>query len=219
MLSKTSHDLPKPGSTFSRNAGDGAVTPQSDWYALVVKHNHERAAAAGLEYKGLEVFVPLYRARRRWSDRVKELELPLFGGYVFCRFREAERALVLTTPGVNSMVGFGNGPAPVAEDEIKAVRTLLASGLPVMPWAYPQPGDRVRIEAGPLSGVEGVLTQLKNAWRVVVSLELLQRSVMAEVDGAVLSVVRPAPAVRGGARAASVPVRYLTFAGLKRVCG
>ncbi len=155
MLSKTSHDLPKPGSTFSRNARDGAVTPQSDWYALVVKHNHERAAAAGLEYKGLEVFVPLYRARRRWTDRVKELELPLFGGYVFCRFREAERALVLTTPGVNSLVGFGNGPAPVAEDEIKSVRALLASGLPVMPWAYPQPGDRVRIEAGPLSGAAG----------------------------------------------------------------
>jgi len=195
------------------------VTSQSDWYALVVKHNHERAAAAGLEYKGLEVFVPLYRARRRWSDRVKELELPLFGGYVFCRFREAERALVLTTPGVNSLVGFGNGPAPVAEDEIKAVRALLASGLPVMPWAYPQPGDRVRIEAGPLSGVEGVLTQLKNAWRVVVSLELLQRSVMTEVDAAVLSVVRPAPSARGGARAACVPVRHPTFAGLRRVCG
>ena len=219
MLSKTSHDLPKPGSTFSRNARDGAVTPQSDWYALVVKHNHERAAAAGLEYKGLEVFVPLYRARRRWTDRVKELELPLFGGYVFCRFREAERALVLTTPGVNSLVGFGNGPAPVAEDEIKAVRALLASGLPVMPWAYPQPGDRVRIEAGPLSGVEGVLTQVKNAWRVVVSLELLQRSVMTEVDGAVLSVVCPAPAARGGAGEACVPVRHPTFAGLRRVCG
>jgi transcription antitermination factor NusG len=208
-----------PGSAFSGNAGEGALTPESDWYALVVKHNHERAAAAGLEYKGLEVFLPLYRARRRWSDRVKELELPLFGGYVFCRFREADRALVLTTPGVNSLVGFGNGPAPVAADEIKTVRALLASGLPVMPWAYPQPGDRVRIAAGPLRGVEGVLTQVRNAWRVVVSLELLQRSVMAEVDGAVLSVVHPAPAVRARARAASVPVGHPAFAGRKRVCG
>jgi transcription antitermination factor NusG len=170
-------------------------SPGPLWYALTVKPNHERAAAQALESKGLETFLPLYRSRRRWSDRIKELELPLFAGYVFCRFAGAERARILSTPGVNSVVGFGNRPAPVDEGEIRAVRTLVASGLPVGPWPFLRVGERVRVDAGPLCGVEGILTQVKDAWRVVVSIELLQRSIAAEVDRDALSVVtRPAPA-------------------------
>jgi transcription antitermination factor NusG len=169
-------------------------SPGPLWYALTVKPNHERAAAQALESKGLETFVPLYRSRRRWSDRTKELELPLFAGYVFCRFRGAERARILSTPGVNSVVGFGNKPAPVDDGEINAVRTLVASGLPVGPWPFLRVGERVRVDSGPLCGVEGILTQVKDAWRVVVSIELLQRSIAAEVDRDSLSVVtRPAP--------------------------
>lgn len=169
-------------------------SPDPRWYALTVKPNHERAAAQALESKGLETFVPLYRSRRRWSDRIKELELPLFAGYVFCRFASTERARILSTPGVNSVVGFGNQSAPVDDGEIQAVRTLVASGLPVGPWPFLRVGERVRVEAGPLCGVEGILTQVKDAWRVVVSIELLQRSIAAEVDRDSLSVVtRPAP--------------------------
>jgi transcription antitermination factor NusG len=96
---------------------------------------------------------------------------------------------VLATPGVTSVVGFGNQPAPVTEEEIRAVRTMIASGLPVGPWPYLQVGERVRIEAGPLCGLEGILTQVKDTWRVVVSVELLQRSVAAEVDRDVLAAV------------------------------
>jgi transcription antitermination factor NusG len=170
-------------------------SPEPLWYALTVKPNHERAAAQALESKELETFVPMYRSRRRWSDRIKELELPLFAGYVFCRFRSAERARILSTPGVNSVVGFGNRPAPVDDGEIRAVRTLVASGLPVGPWPFLRVGERVRVNAGPLCGVEGILTQVKDAWRVVVSIELLQRSIAAEVDRDALTVVtRPAPA-------------------------
>lgn len=161
----------------------------SQWYALTVKPNHERAVAQALVCKNLESFLPLYLTRRRWSDRIKELELPLFAGYVFCRFADGERTKALTTPGVTSVVGFGNRPAPVTEEEIHAVRTMLASGLPVGPWPYLRVGERVRIEAGPLRGLEGILTQVKDVWRVVVSVELLQRSVAAEVDRDVLEVV------------------------------
>jgi transcription antitermination factor NusG len=168
------------------------------WYALTVKPNHERAAAQTLEFKGLLSFLPLYRARRRWSDRVKELELPLFAGYVFCRFAGAERARVLATPGVSSVVGFGNKPAPVAEEEIDAVRTMVASGLPVGPWPFLRAGERVRIEAGPLCGLEGILIQVKDVWRVVVSVEILQRSVAAEVDRDVVSVISRRPHGRAG---------------------
>ena len=171
--------------------------PDPMWYALTVKPNHERAAARALESKALETFVPLARSRRRWSDRIQELELPLFAGYVFCRFPGTERARILSTPGVNSVVGFGNRPAGVEDAEIRALRTLVASGLPVGPWPYLRVGERVRVEAGPLCGVEGILTQMKDAWRVVVSIELLQRSIAAEVDRDSLSVVVPPALVLG----------------------
>jgi transcription antitermination factor NusG len=178
--------------------------PDPMWYALTVKPNHERAAAQALESKDLQTFVPLLRSRRRWSDRIQELELPMFAGYVFCRFPGAERARILATPGVKSVVGFGNRPAPVDDGEIRAVRSLVASGLPVHPWPFLRVGERVRVEAGPLCGVEGILTQVKDAWRVVVSIELLQRSIAAEVDRDSLSVVvapAPAPGPRSTPRA------------------
>lgn len=165
------------------------------WFAVTVKPNHEKAAAQSLECKGWEVFLPLCRARRRWSDRVKELELPLFAGYVFCRFLRPDKAGVLATPAVTSVVGFGSRPAAVPDVEIDSVRSLVASGLPLSPWPFLRVGERIRIEAGPLAGVEGTLTQLKDAWRVVVSVELLQRSVAAEVER--YSVTRVNPGVHG----------------------
>jgi transcription termination/antitermination protein NusG len=174
------------------------LSPQ--WYALTVKPNHERAAAQSLECRGLEAFLPLYRARRRWSDRVKELDLPLFAGYIFCRFPGVERARVLAAPGVTSVVGFGSQPAVVPDNEIQAVRVMVGSGLPVSPWPFLRVGDRVRIEGGPLYGLEGILSQVKDAWRVVVNVELLQRSVAAEVDrDVVLAVSRHAPGIAGRA--------------------
>jgi len=170
---------------------------QPQWYALTVKPNHEKTAAQALEIKGMEVFLPLYRARRRWSDRTKELELPLFAGYVFCRYPTPERARVLATPGVTSVVGFGNKPAAVPEAQIDSVRTMVSSGLRLSPWPFLRVGERVRIEAGPLAGVEGILTQVKDAWRVVVNVELLQRSVAAEVERDAVAVVSRGIAVQG----------------------
>jgi transcription antitermination factor NusG len=181
-------------------------SPGPLWYALTVKPNHERAAAQALASKDLETFLPLYRSQRRWSDRIKELELPLFAGYVFCRFPSPERARILSTPGVNSVVGFGNQPAPVDDGEIRAVRTLVASGLSMGPWPFLRVGERVRVEAGPLCGVEGIVTQVKDAWRVVVSIELLQRSIAAEVDRDSLAMATrpaPAPGLRSTTRATS----------------
>lgn len=157
-----------------------------DWFALTVKPQHERAAAQALESKGLESFLPLYRARRLWSDRVKELHRTLFPGYVFCRFRFGDRARVLATPSVRSVVGFGRLPAPVAEAELETVRSIVASGLPAGPWPFLKAGQAVRVDAGPLTGLEGILVQLKDAYRVVVSIQLLQRSVAVEIDRVVL---------------------------------
>jgi transcription antitermination factor NusG len=175
------------------------MTPSNppQWFALTVKPNHEKTAAQALGSKNFEVLLPMYRARRRWSDRTKELELPLFAGYVFGRFSASERAMVLSTPGVISVVGFGNKPAAVSETEIQSVRTLMASGLPLSPWPFLRVGQRVRIEAGPLTGVEGVLSQVKDLWRVVVNVEILQRSVAAEVERDAVAVVSPCKVEQG----------------------
>ncbi len=113
---------------------------------------------------------------------MKELELPLFPGYVFCRFAAAEKAAVLGIPGVRSIVSFANQPAPIPDDEVESVRALLRAGLPVRPWPSLEIGRRVRIESGPLAGVQGVLLKFKNEWQVVVNVEILRRSVVAEVE-------------------------------------
>jgi transcription antitermination factor NusG len=177
-----------------------SLTPPA-WFALTVKPRHEKAAAQNLGNLGLEQFLPLYRARRRWSDRLKVLELSLFPGYVFCRFGYDRRLQVLNVPGVISIVGFGKSPVPVADEEINAVRDILASGLQAWPWPYLQVGGKVRITRGPLTGLEGTLVREKDAWRVVVNIELLRRSVAVEIDREMIAALpvarshapRPAP--------------------------
>lgn len=158
------------------------ITGHPRWYALSVKHQHERRAEIALGWKGFEALAPTYRARRTWSDRSKNLDLPLFSGYVFCRFDFAERIPVLDTPGIARIVGFGNGPAPVADEEIAAIKMVVASRLPVRPWPHLKPGDRVRIEDGPLRGVEGTLLREKDSLRLVLGVELLQRSIAVELE-------------------------------------
>lgn len=166
------------------------------WYAVTVKPRHEKTVAQHLRLRSIEEFLPLYQARHRWSDRSQLVDLPLFTGYVFCRFGKAERLRVLNTPSITSIVGFAGNDAPVPESEIAAVRDLLVSGLPVEPWPYLRIGERVRIESGAMAGVEGILIREKSRLRVVVSVDLLQRSVAAEIDRDMLSAVRGGPSLR-----------------------
>lgn len=173
------------------------VTQRHHWFALTVKPRHEKTVAQSLRNRGLEDFLPLYSARRRWSDRVKAVEFPLFPGYVFCRFDYDLRSPVLSTPSVTSIVGFANLPTPISEDEIIAVRTILASGLPAQPWPVVRVGQCIRIEHGSLTGLEGILIREKDSLRVVVSLKLLHRAVAVEVDRDIIS------ATNGASRAQS----------------
>ncbi len=153
------------------------------WFALRVRPQHEKAAALCLSERGLETFLPLYETRRRWSDRIKPLRLPLFPGYLFARVPRRMRALALSAPGVLGWVSFGNGPAPVPEEQIASLRRMVVSGLPLEPWPPLQAGRRVRIVAGPLAGLAGTLLQTKaGGCRVVVSVWLLQRAVAIEVE-------------------------------------
>jgi transcription antitermination factor NusG len=156
----------------------------TSWFALHVRSRYEKTVAGILRGKGYEWFLPTYKCRRRWSDRVKETELPLFPGYLFCRFNLQERLPILKTPGLISIVGIARTPIAVDEAEITALRTVVDSGVPRQPWPYLQLGQKVRIEYGALRGVEGILMDFKGQHRIVLSVTLLQRSVSAEIDSA-----------------------------------
>ena len=150
--------------------------PTDSWFALVTRPRHEKTAAVGLRAKGLQEFLPLQWTRRRWTDRVQVIDLPLFPGYLFCRFGPEKYLHVMQTPGVRAVVGFAGKPAPVAASEIDTLQAVLGSGCGVQPWPYLTAGDRVRLDDGPLAAIEGILLREKSHFRVVVSVELLQRS-------------------------------------------
>jgi transcription antitermination factor NusG len=152
------------------------------WYALQVQAKREQIVHRALEQKGYELFFPTYVVSRRWSDRMKQIRLPLFPGYIFCRLDPNDRLPVLTTQGVVQLVGHGKRPVPVAEEEIASLKTILKSALPCMPWSSFVPGNQVVIESGPLMGVQGVLLECRNSDRLVVSVELLNRAVAVEIQ-------------------------------------
>ena len=154
----------------------------NSWLALSTKPKHEKLASTILRNKGCQEFLPLYRSRNRWSDRVKEVELPLFPGYLFCRPQSIPHSQVLATPGVRGFVSLGSGPARIPEEEINSVRKLACSGIPLGPHPFVEVGDKVRITRGALRDVEGVVLESKDACRLVVSINLLQRSVAVTID-------------------------------------
>jgi transcription antitermination factor NusG len=161
----------------------GEASSLFPWYGIRTKRKFEKVAALSLANKGYEQYLPFYRRRLRWSDRVIEKETPLFPGYLFCRFDALKRLAILTTPGVVAVVSVGNQPAPIPDCEIAVVEAVVRSGIAAEPWPYLREGQRVGIVNGPLRGVEGVLLKKKaDQWLVVVSVHILQRSVSIEVD-------------------------------------
>jgi len=158
------------------------------WYALYVRSNFERTVEHCLKGKGYQAFSPFYQTWRKRTDRTKKLDLPLFPSYVFCNFNANERLPIVTTPGVVTIVGGGNIPEPIELSEIHSLQLVAESGRPVYPWPFLNPGQRIRIEAGPLAGSEGTLVKVKDEFRLVVSITLLQRSMAVVVDQ---DMVRP----------------------------
>lgn len=173
------------------------VGPGLRWYALHVRYQHERQTERLLRMQGWETLAPMYRSQRQWTDRVKEIEAPLFPGYVFCRFARDQRIRVEDTPGVVQIVRFEGLPAPVEDHEIADIQAMVASRLRLSPWPYLKAGDRVRVDRGPLRGLEGTLLRGADGTRLVVSVELLQRSIAAELDP---EMVTPVRAMAAGAR-------------------
>jgi transcription antitermination factor NusG len=162
---------------------------QPRWYAAYTSANHDKRVAAQLEVRAVEHFLPSYASVRQWKDRRVTLQLPLFPGYVFVRMALRNRLQVLQIPGVAKLVGFGTTPTPLPQEEIDALRAGLAHGVKVEPHPYLNVGRRVRVKYGPLAGMQGILLRWKGNWRVVLSLELIQRSVAVDVDASALEPV------------------------------
>jgi transcription antitermination factor NusG len=164
------------------------------WYALKVRSRSEWAVARNLQGKDYEVFLPTYLMKRRWSDRVISSEVPLFAGYLFCRFDVQRRLPILATPGVQLIVGSARVPEPVADSEIQGIRLIVESGNVYEPYPYLSVGAAIRITEGPLAGLTGIALRIKSNFRLVASVHLLQRSVAVELDRAVVEPVAPARA-------------------------
>jgi transcriptional antiterminator NusG len=161
------------------------------WYAIQAKSSREKTASLLLENAGYECLVPTSKYMRRWSDRMKEVEVPLFPGYFFCRMDPHNRLPVLMTPGVIQIVGVGKMPIPVEEEEIAAIQRVGKSGLPTMPWPYLEVGHVVRIEEGPLRGLTGIVLKIKSGVKLVLSVSLLQRSMAVEIERGWIGEVQP----------------------------
>jgi len=152
------------------------------WFAIQAKSSREKSASLLLENTGYECYVPISKYKRRWSDRTKEVEVPLFPGYFFCRMNPSNRLPVLMTPGVIQIVGVGKTPIPVEEEEIIAIQRAGKSGLSTMPWPYLEVGHMARIEEGPLRGLTGIVVKIKSGMKLILSVSLLQRSLAVEIE-------------------------------------
>jgi transcriptional antiterminator NusG len=154
------------------------------WYGIRTHSNQEKIAATVLADRGFEPFLAVYQTRRIRCGRVVTAEVPLFPGYVFCRFDYSRRSPIITVNSVASIVGFGKQPTPIPDEEIDAVRAIVDSGLAADPAPFLREGQRIRVTHGPLKSVEGCLVQKKSTWRLVVAVEILQRCVSVEIDPA-----------------------------------
>jgi transcription antitermination factor NusG len=169
----------------------GGQNGQWPWFAILIRTSREKSACLLLENTGYECFLPISKYMRRWSDRMKEVEVPLFPGYLFCRMNPHNRLPVLMTPGVIQIVGTGKTPIPVAEEEIAAIQRAGKSGLSTIPWPYLQVGNVARIEDGPLRGMTGIVIRIKSGLKLVLSVNLLQRSIAVEIDRSWIGAAYP----------------------------
>jgi transcription antitermination factor NusG len=166
------------------NGNDMSECCEARWHALYVRSRHEKSVGAQLEAKAQNVFLPLYSSKHRWADRCKAVQLPLFPGYIFCHFNNNNRSSVLATSGVIDVVRIGSQPAAIDPGVIEAIRRAVNSPLQIEPHTDLVVGERVMMSEGPLKGLTGTLTEVRMRLRLVISVDLLCRSVLVEIDRA-----------------------------------
>jgi transcriptional antiterminator RfaH len=162
---------------------------EHNWYVAYTCSRHEKYLAEQCQQRGITAFLPLYAVQRHWKRRRAEVLLPLFPSYVFVRMALAERFRVLALPGMVSLVCFKGLPAVVPDAQIEALRKAVSLGR-AEPCTYLQSGNRVRVTAGPLVGLEGIVCEVRNNVRVVVSFDWMNRSVSVSLDATEVEALR-----------------------------
>ncbi len=173
-----------------RLEGGGAdLMHSAHWYAACTSARHEKRIAERLEHDSLDYFLPLYETVHLWKNGRKKLHWPLLPGYIFVRIPLSEKLRVLTVPGVAYLVGTGTRPVPISDGEIQMLRTAVTAQRSIEPYPYLKVGQRVRVIRGPLAGTEGILLRKKENFRVVLSVDLIMRSVVIDVEGSEVTPV------------------------------
>ncbi len=187
----------EPGSIAAGNVSRPAQNLLPRWYVAQTCAQHERRVSEQLGQRSIENFLPLYERVSEWKDRRVRLQVPLFAGYIFVCVALCERLRVLDIPSVVRLVGFGGQPAALPDEEIEGIRNSLSFKLPAEPYPYLTIGRRVRISRGPLRGAEGILVRKKSSVRLILSVDLIQRSVAVEIDAADVTSIPGASEVLG----------------------
>ena len=169
-------------SAFLSEQHKGDTGSQMFWYAAYTSSRHEKTVAEHLRQREVECFLPLYETVRRWNNGRHRVQLPLFPSYVFVRMEMRNRLRVLQVPGLAQLVTFQGSPAALPDIEIETLRGALAAGIPAQPYRYLREGSRVEICRGPLQGMRGILLRHQGQFRVVISVEMIMRSIVVEVD-------------------------------------
>jgi transcriptional antiterminator NusG len=164
---------------------------EQSWFAIQVRPRGEEMAAMILSGKGYEPYLPLQRFLGRRSRVRNSNVMPLFPGYLFCRFSASAHAPIVTTPGVIRIVGYGKTPVAIKDEEIASIRAIERSDKFVHCFPNLKIGDRIRIGQGPLAGVEGLLVNVKSGYRLIVSLDILCRSIAVDIDAEWIDGIRP----------------------------
>ena len=160
------------------------INPESQmfWYAAYTSSRHEKTVAEHLRQREVECFLPLYETVHRWNNGRHRVQLPLFPSYVFVRMGVRDKLRVLQVPGLAQLVSFQGSPAVLPDAEIETLRSALAAGVPAQPYRYLSVGSQVDICCGPLQGMRGILLRHQGQFRVVLSVEMIMRSIVVEVE-------------------------------------
>lgn len=160
----------------------GELNVMPNWYALSTKARHEKKVHHTLIQKGMTSYLPLQTFYRRWSDRYKKVQEPLFSCYIFVKIALRDRLSVLQTDGVVRLVAFNGIPATIPEDQINSIKTILENDYQIERVDYLTPGQRIEITQGPLKGVKGILAEIKNSHRLIVRIDSIMQAISIDID-------------------------------------
>jgi transcription antitermination factor NusG len=183
----------------------------ASWFAVSTRSRQEKIAATMLGHISITSFLPILKQERQWSDRKQMVDLPLFPGYVFVRIASTNelQLRVVKVPGIVDFVRNRTGPVPIGEKEIEAVRAMITHGVECSPFPFLKAGDRVRVVRGALAGMEGKLIRSGTQSKLVISIEMIQRSVAASVTEADIEPVATVPAYSPNAACAETAPEIL----------